>query len=145
MRGDGARLSGTLRGQSQCFDSKLDAPIVQANFALDLSGGTHDLLRAHFDVTCSWPNALNLAGVSGAEECSAEGNVVVTARVGYAVIDVQGHTTGFGGLPFGFPLTPPTPTPTDLAITPSRNGYWFVTSLGAGLSTRRVRAGSNTP
>jgi hypothetical protein len=144
VRFDGAPLTGTLTGESDCFPGGHGPPIVNAVYTLDLSG-TSDLVHAHLAVACSWAVAVSVSGTPGEETCNASGEVVVTQRIGYVMVDDHGQSIPFGGLPFAYPVRTPTPTAMSVAITPSRNGYWFVNGAGHVFPTGDAKSFGSAP
>ena len=125
-RSDGATLSGTLTGSSGIVDTP---DTVDAFFVLDLTHGTRDLVSANLYAECSWPWSVT-AGTSGAEHCNVHGTVVVTSRVGYAMVDDHGALHSFGGAPWDYTVSFPGRHSMRIAVTPSHSGYWIATPAG---------------
>ncbi|HEY5014940.1 MAG TPA: hypothetical protein VIK61_19800 [Acidimicrobiia bacterium] len=129
-RYDGATLSGTLTGTSNCILNGHLGSTLNAHFVLDLTHGSADLVSAQIEVDCSWPVSVQISGGTAAVDCTASGPVVVTSRIGYATVDNRGGMHSFGGAPWFLPVATPSPTPMRIAVTPSHEGYWLVNGAG---------------
>jgi hypothetical protein len=129
-RSDGATVSGTLTGTSNCILNGHLGSTLNAHFVLDLTHGSADLVNAQIEVDCSWPVSVQISGGTAAVDCTASGPVVVTSRIGYATVDNRAGMHSSGGAPWFQPAPPPAPTAMRIAVTPSHNGYWIVSSAG---------------
>jgi hypothetical protein len=128
-RSDGATLSGTLTGTSQCIGFVEGLVEVDASYTLDLTTGTRDFAGAQLTADCSWPIAVTSAGGRGREQCTFSGNANFTTLFGYDLLDAAGTVTQFGGGYLHFQVGGVFGA-TRLAVTPSRQGYWIVDSSG---------------
>jgi hypothetical protein len=117
VRSDGMILHGTTASSTDCAP----AVIVFGGCAvLDLTG-TADIAGAHLVV------AATDVGQNGSD-FQMHGTIALNRPIGYAMVDANGTTYGFGGLEsLGDAHTT---AATDLELTPSRFGYWIVNAAG---------------
>ncbi len=82
----------------QCFPpgSHLGSS-VEAQYSIHLTSGTRDLGRRHLRRELQLAVRGAISGTAGAEGCGGDGNVNVTARVGYAMVDDHAGLDSFGG------------------------------------------------
>jgi hypothetical protein len=128
VRSDGASLKGTVTGSEGCQHTKHD---ISADFTLDLTSGTRDLVSAHLTFSGAISGlVVTPGGERGVGKFQIMGSLVTTTRVGWWMLATSGNVYAFGGAPYLGNAPTPHSVATRIEPTLSRNGYWIVNEQG---------------
>jgi len=123
-RSDGATLSGNAHKTNEC-----GPPVAFVwCWSVDLTG-TSDVVSAHVAMAVKMPVFRGGIGGPGAASISMHGTLTMHDRIGYVLLDSDGHAHAFGGIDHAGDGPDHTPT-ADVALTPMGEGYWIVDPLG---------------
>ena len=127
VRSDGARLTGTVSGNEECYD-KADLPV---RFSLNLTTGTREFLSARIDFIGMLKGmTITPGGEQGTEKLSTGGPLFTTERVGWWSLSASGNVYTFGGAAYYGGTSDDTLLTMRLEPTPKGDGYWIVNELG---------------
>jgi hypothetical protein len=143
IRSDGAVLSGTVTGTETCWERVAFGRASPVHLTFALTTGTRDLLSAHLVFTGTRTMYFVYRNQAYHDSYQIQGDVTVSARVGYVTTALDGHVFAFGGVPsLG---AAPTASVTRIALTRSHNGYWIVNAAGQVYAFGDARWDGNAP